>query len=296
MLARSNPAPGRARRLALTLPSALAPAIAGGFLLFTGARRDAEIDGLRLHVERIVWVHDAMDHGDKSSMPAAMVPDMPARGDARLSVEVSLANQSASPLRFVPEELHLYGKDGRVWSPSIAEIDGVVLRRRQALSTRLSFDVPETEGDLRLGWERGATRADLATVTPEKRAVEDPRAPPAWPRARGDLPRGDAASGARLYATTLSCSSCHGRPETAGSATLGPDLADLARTGATRREGLDAADYIYESLLDPDAFIAPTCAGGRPCPRPSAMPPYGERMSLQDMADILAYLTSDVGP
>jgi mono/diheme cytochrome c family protein len=278
------------------LPTALAPAFAGAFLLLTGARRDAEIDSLQLHVERVVWVHDAMDHGDRSSMPSAMVPDMPARGDARLSVEVSLANQSASPLRFNPGELHLYAKSGRAWSPSIAEVDGVTLRSKQALSTRLSFDVPEAEGELRLAWERGAARADLATVTPEKHAVDDPRAPPSWPRATGDLPVGDAVSGARLYATTLSCSSCHGRPETPGTATLGPDLGDLPRAGATRRDGLDAAGYIYESLLDPDAFIAPTCAGGRPCPTPSAMPPYGERMSLQDMADILAYLTSHAGP
>jgi mono/diheme cytochrome c family protein len=241
-------------------------------------------------------VHDAMDHGDRSSMPAAMVPDMPARGEARLSVEVSVANQSSSAQRFAPDELHLYSKAGRVFAPSIAEIDSVTLRRRQALSTRLSFDVPEAEGELRLGWERGSERAALATVTPEKHAVEDPRAPVAWPRTRGELPPGDVASGARLFATTLACSSCHGRPETPGSATLGPDLADLARTGATRREGLDAADYIYESMLDPDASLAPACAGGRPCAKPSAMPPYGERMSLQDMADILAYLTSTTGP
>jgi cytochrome c553 len=280
----------------MAFPSALVPAVAGGFLLFNGARRDAELDGLRLHVERVVWVHDAMDHGDKSSMPAAMVPDMPARGEVRLSVEVSIANQSPSTRRFAPDELHLYSKAGRVFAPSIAEIDGVALRRGQALSTRLSFDVPEAEGELRLAWDRGSERAALATVAPEKHSIEDPRAPVAWPRARGELPPGDVAAGARLFTTTLACSSCHGRPETPGTATLGPDLADIGRAGATRREGLDAADYIYESVLDPDAFLAPACAGGRSCPKPSAMPPYGERMSLQDMADILAYLTSSTGP
>jgi mono/diheme cytochrome c family protein len=284
----------RARRLALALPAALAPAVAGGFLLLTGGWRDAEVGGLRLHVERIAWVHDAMDHGDKSSMPAAMVPDMPPRGEARLSVEVSLFNRSPSPLRFAPEEIRLYSGDGRVWPPSIAEVDTVTLGRLQAFSTRISFDVPEAAGELRLAWERDASQSTLASVRQERRAAESVKAPPEWPSRSADLPPGDAAAGARLFATTLACASCHGRPETAGSATLGPDLGQIAAAGATRAEGQGVADYIYQSLLDPDALIAPSCAGGKPCQKPSAMPPYGERMSLQDMADLLAYLMKPI--
>jgi mono/diheme cytochrome c family protein len=295
MRLRSTPASRRARRLTVALSSALAPAVAGGFLLFTGSGRDAEIGGLRLHVERVAWVHDAMDHGDLSSMPAAMVPDMPARGDARLSVEVTLSNTSSSARRFDPEELRLYSKRGHGFSPSMTELGAVTLGLHQALSTRLSFDVPEREGELRLTWERDASQSTLVTVRPEKRPVFAAKAPPEWPRERGDLPPGDAAAGARLF-TTLACSSCHGRPETVGSATLGPELGRIAEEGATRAEGRSAADYVYESLLDPDAFIAPSCAGGKPCQKPSSMPHYGEQMSLQDMADMIAYLTSHGGP
>lgn len=292
MLAGSTPAPRRARSLALLLLSALAPAFVGGLLLLSGARRDAEIGGLRLELARVAWVHDGMEHGDRASMPASMMPDMPARGDTRLSVEIALFNRSPSARRFAPEELRLYSATGRAWSPSTAENEAVTLARLQAISTRLSFDVPESAGQLHLAWERDAESATLADVTPDRHPEDEVRAPPRWPRSPADLPPGDAGSGARLFTTTLACASCHGSPDRAGSATLGPDLGRIVEEGATRAAGHSAADHVYESLLDPDAQIAPSCAGGSPCATPSAMPSYGERMSLQDMADMIAYLMS----
>ena len=54
--------------------------------------------------------------------------------------------------------------------------------------------------------------------------------------------------------------------------------------------GRDARQYTYESLLAPDAFLAPRCPGGRPCAAPSAMPYYGDRLTAQEMADLLAFL------
>jgi hypothetical protein len=45
--------------------------------------------------------------------------------------------------------------------------------------------------------------------------------------------------------------------------------------------------------LNPNAFIAPLCANDAPCADPSGMPPnFGDRMSAQDLADIIAFLMS----
>ena len=67
-------------------------------------------------------------------------------------------------------------------------------------------------------------------------------------------------------------------------------MGNIANVGAERVEGQSAAQYIYESILVPNAYISPTCANDVPCASPSSMPAnFGDRMSLQDMADIVSY-------
>lgn len=166
----------------------------------------------------------------------------------------------------------------------------VVLRPGQLFSTVLQFDVPE-EGEeaLHLWWEReGGTARLLATEVPRH---EEPagQPPTEWPALVDALPPGRAGEGASLYAGRLACASCHGQPELPGSNTVGPPLGELARA-APRVPGKSVAQYVYESMLAPDAFLAPGCPGGQPCAAPSAMPHYGELMSSQDMADVVAFL------
>ena len=78
--------------------------------------------------------------------------------------------------------------------------------------------------------------------------------------------------------------------------TTGPWLGEIAEVGATRVEGQTAVQYVYTSILDPNAFIAPDCPNG-PCVSPSAMlKDFGSRMSTnspQDMIDLLAYLLGE---
>ena len=106
---------------------------------------------------------------------------------------------------------------------------------------------------------------------------------------------GDPENGAALY-VSYGCSGCHGTVDEAGSNQSGPWLGDIAEIGATRVEGQTAAQYVYISILDPNAFIAPDCPNG-PCITPSAMlKDFGSRMSTntpQDMADLLAYLLGE---
>lgn len=116
---------------------------------------------------------------------------------------------------------------------------------------------------------------------------------PEWPTSVADLPEGNPENGANLYQVTYACASCHGQIDEEGSNPVGPWLGNIAEIGPELREGYTAADYIYESVLKPNAFIAPECPNG-PCPEPSPMPAnFGERMSLQDMADIMSFLLGE---
>jgi mono/diheme cytochrome c family protein len=105
---------------------------------------------------------------------------------------------------------------------------------------------------------------------------------------------GDAARGEELYAS-YGCVACHGQLDNPDSATVGPWLGDIAENGGERIPDTSAIQYVYESILHPNDFIAPDCPTG-PCPGPPspmrqdyAVVMGGEEQA-QDMADLLAYL------
>lgn len=118
--------------------------------------------------------------------------------------------------------------------------------------------------------------------------------PVPWPATVGELANQvtpDPAAGQQLYEITYGCSACHGKLDDPGSNAVGPWAGDFADVGATRVDGYTAADYMYESILLPSAYIAPDCPTGPCAGPPSGMPAnFGTRMSLQDMADVIAYL------
>ena len=107
---------------------------------------------------------------------------------------------------------------------------------------------------------------------------------------------GDPENGAVLYTNTYGCAGCHGNVDEPGSNQTGPWLGDIVEVGATRVEGQTAQQYVYTSILDPNAFIAPDCPNG-PCNDPSLM--RGDldfamsQNTPQDMIDILAYLLGE---
>jgi mono/diheme cytochrome c family protein len=105
------------------------------------------------------------------------------------------------------------------------------------------------------------------------------------------LPKGNAATGEKLFGTSYGCAACHGDPATPASNMVGPHLGDLQRVAAARIPGTSAAQYVYDSILHPNDFIAPDCARGVTCANPSVMPSYGEVLPLQEMADLVAYLS-----
>lgn len=127
-----------------------------------------------------------------------------------------------------------------------------------------SADVPARRADIDAAWERIVQ--DLGTVT------------------------GDPNNGQSLYNGALACSACHANvsvaPPTEGTWTRANDtrLQDPALAGYT------VEHYLVESIIVPNAYIAP----GYPA---NAMPQnFGERLDIQQLADLLAYLQSHDEP
>lgn len=54
---------------------------------------------------------------------------------------------------------------------------------------------------------------------------------------------------------TKGCTSCHSLAGASKTGQIGPDLTGLADRAGDRVEGLEAEDYIRQSVLDPEAFV-----------------------------------------
>ncbi|MCJ7513812.1 MAG: cytochrome c [Anaerolineales bacterium] len=107
------------------------------------------------------------------------------------------------------------------------------------------------------------------------------------------LPAGDPARGQQLAESGLGCPGCHVLAAV-GPAWMAsgdqPGIGTRAETRFTQDDytGLaaDAQQYLVEAVVQTNAFIVSGY-------QPNIMPPnYGERLTGQDLADLIAYLTS----
>jgi len=107
-----------------------------------------------------------------------------------------------------------------------------------------------------------------------------------------DFPDGDTVQGEELYALTYNCVACHGALDDSSWVGTGPWLGNLAENAPNRVAGISTEQYIYESVLNPSAFVVDGYTDG-------LMPlNFRDRMgetveSPQDLADIIAYLTGN---
>lgn len=129
----------------------------------------------------------------------------------------------------------------------------------------------------------------------EEMCAEPIATPEPWPQTVSELAAQtsapDLAAGEEAYQITYGCSACHGNLGEPGSNAVGPWSGELPDVGGTRIDGYNAADYIYESILQPSNFISPECPSGPCAGPPSAMPAnFGTRMSFQDMTNMIGYL------
>lgn len=94
-----------------------------------------------------------------------------------------------------------------------------------------------------------------------------------------DFSKGDPQAGKEVFTSTAqpACSSCHTYGPAGSTAEVGPNLDDVL-------QGKDP-QFIYESIVDPDAEIADGFSAG-------IMPKdYGESLDDQQLADLVAFLT-----
>jgi nitric oxide reductase subunit C len=114
--------------------------------------------------------------------------------------------------------------------------------------------------------------------------------------AQGPVGKGDARRGAELFGK-LPCASCHDitRPWPGGD--VCPNLGNIATEAARivrlpeyRGKARDAAGYIRESIVDPNAYIVP----GRNYRTPdgqSVMPKdFAQTLNAKDLNDVVAFL------
>ncbi|MBI3244172.1 MAG: c-type cytochrome [Chloroflexi bacterium] len=140
-------------------------------------------------------------------------------------------------------------------------------------------DQVENLVDFVMNWKEGAIAAAAAVPTVSIDAVGTD--------IKVELPEGDAANGELLFGGKVNgkfpCSACHSLQ--AGQTLVGPSLAGIATTAATRKDGYSAEQYIHESVVQPNTYIVEGFVN------PSIMPAtFGAQMTKEELADIIAYL------
>lgn len=97
-------------------------------------------------------------------------------------------------------------------------------------------------------------------------------------------PEGDIARGEQLFNEAInlapSCASCH-NPD----ANAVPDLTGYGAVAGTRVEGESAHEYTFYSIAEPGRYVLPGYGN-------AMYNQYDEKMTPEQMADLIAYLLS----
>lgn len=101
---------------------------------------------------------------------------------------------------------------------------------------------------------------------------------------------GDPINGQLLYNDTYGCAACHQGESHVGPATEGTyTRVDEIRLALPEFADYTVTHYLVASIIHPDAFVVPDYT--------NVMPRfYGDQLSLQELADLVAYLESQDGP
>jgi cytochrome c2 len=100
----------------------------------------------------------------------------------------------------------------------------------------------------------------------------------------GSVGKGDPTTGMRVFTGLGGCSSCH--DITMGHTVVGPTLKGISKTAVTRKPGMTAEDYLYESITAPNKFVVKSFAQG-------LMPQtFKSTLSARQIDDVIAYLMS----
>jgi cytochrome c2 len=109
---------------------------------------------------------------------------------------------------------------------------------------------------------------------------------PEEPELTGDINRGRAIFNGEVQINAfVPCSTCH-YVERHNYPLLGPDMVGVPRRAAGRIPGLSAAEYIRRSIVEPDFHVVENY------PASTMNPGYAERLTQQDVNDLVAFLMS----
>ncbi|GAB4534803.1 MAG: hypothetical protein Fur0018_24800 [Anaerolineales bacterium] len=97
----------------------------------------------------------------------------------------------------------------------------------------------------------------------------------------------DPAAGKAVFEQSViganpGCATCHSRD--AGVTLVGPSLAGIAATAASRVDGMSAEDYIRQSILEPEAYVVDGFVAG------TMVPGWDKALSAADLDNLVAYL------
>ena len=96
---------------------------------------------------------------------------------------------------------------------------------------------------------------------------------------------GASAAEGKLLIEAFQCSICH----IAGAGRVAPSFADIAVHAGTRRPPLSAAQYLYESIVSPGAFLVDEYANAMPAN-------FADRLTQAEIGHIIEYLLSEAIP
>jgi cytochrome c551/c552 len=93
---------------------------------------------------------------------------------------------------------------------------------------------------------------------------------------------GNAEAGKAVF-TSAGCGACHTFKAAASTGTVGPDL-DKLQESATAAKAGSLPEFAHESIVDPNAYVAPGYAGG-------IMPGnFGSSLTPKQLDDLVAFL------
>jgi cytochrome c551/c552 len=96
---------------------------------------------------------------------------------------------------------------------------------------------------------------------------------------------GNAAAGKTVF-TSNGCASCHTFKPAGSSGTIGPDLDSAPTADAKADHNMELADFIEESIVNPDAYIAKGFSKG-------IMPTnFESQLSSSQLKDLVAFIVA----
>ena len=122
--------------------------------------------------------------------------------------------------------------------------------------------------------------AFTATSLPEAASTSDIHAQSAATDVAAAMDGASPAQGEALI-EIYQCSLCHIR----GEGRVAPSFSGIAERAATRRPSLSAAQYLYESIVSPGAFLVEGYANSMPAN-------FASRLTRAEIGHLIAYLLS----